>query len=79
MGCKHIEIPVGTTYGRLTILPYPVRQVGKGNYQYCCQCSCGKLGWFYASKLRAGTTTSCGCFRSEQTGLRNIARSKSCQ
>ena len=76
MGRKHTPIPVGTTYGRLTILDQPPRQIGKGNYQYFCQCECSNLDWFYSHKLRSGHTQSCGCFRSEQTGLRNIARSK---
>ena len=75
-GCKHTPIPVGTTYGRLTILDQPPRQIGKGNYQYFCQCSCGNSGWFYAYKLKSGHTKSCGCLRIESTIERNITRSK---
>ena len=75
-GRKHIPIPVGTTYGRLTILEQPPQQRGKGNYLYFCQCGCGNTGWFYSYKLRSGHTQSCGCLRIELTILRNIARSK---
>lgn len=73
---NHEPLQPSTQLGRLAILDQPPRQIGKGNYQYFCECECGKVGWFYSHKLRSGHTTSCGCFRSEQTGLRNIARSK---
>lgn len=73
---NHEPLQPGTQLGRLTILNQPPRQIGKGNYQYFCQCECSNLDWFYSHKLRSGHTKSCGCFRSEQTGLRNIARSK---
>ena len=34
------------------------------------------LIWFYSHKLKTSHTTSCGCYRSEQTGLRNTERVK---
>lgn len=74
-GRVHVEIPVGTKFGRLTILNYPPRLFGRGNYQYFCLCDCGVSDWFYAYKIRSGHTSSCGCYRAELTGRRNIQRS----
>lgn len=74
-GRIHIPIPAGTKYGRLTILDFPIRLFGKGNYQYYCKCDCGIEGWFYAHKIRSGHTSSCGCYRADLTGQRNKQRS----
>ena len=75
-GRVHVEIPVGTKFGRLTILDLPTRLFGNGNYQYFCKCDCGVENWFYSNKLKSSHTCSCGCYRAEQTTLRNIQRSK---
>ena len=75
-GRIHIPIPVGTKYGRLTVLDYPTKLIGRGNYQYFCLCDCGASGWFYAYKIRSGHTSSCGCYRADLTGQRNKQRSK---
>ena len=73
-GRVHVPIPAGTIFGRLTVLDFPPRLFGKGNYQYFCKCDCGTTDWFYSQKIKSGHTISCGCFRAEQTTLRNKQR-----
>ena len=75
-GRTHMPIPVGTKFGRLTILDYPTRLMGRGNYQYFCKCACGSTNWFYAHKMRSGHTSSCGCYRADSLGQRNKQRSE---
>lgn len=53
---------VGEKYGRLTVTAH-IRDIpGKGKI-YLCTCECGKTIESYASVLRSGNTTSCGCSR----------------
>ena len=75
-GRSHTPLLPGTKLGRLIVLDVPPRLLGKGNYQYYCRCICGNENWFYSYKLKTSHTTSCGCYRAEQTGLRNKSRSK---
>lgn len=56
--------PVGAVFGRLTVkglLPYTKHR----NRMYFCECECGNTTEVYSHSLRAGTTTSCGCFAME--------------
>jgi len=75
-GRKHEPIKPGTVLGRLTVLDIEPKLKGKGNYMYFCKCSCGNTGWYYSHKIKSGHTTSCGCFRKEETAKRNKLRSK---
>lgn len=56
---------VGRTYGRLKVLR--VQDRGKNGKSYMCQCICGNTVVVLGSNLKTGNTTSCGCFRVENT------------
>lgn len=60
----------GEDYVTETLKPYgdPVRHV---RVRWICRCDCGKETLVQASALRAGTTTSCGCWRREYLSERN--------
>ena len=67
MSCKHIPIPVGTVYGRLTVLDAPTIRSNVGDVMYLCECTCkSEPRHYYNGKLRRGTTQSCGCFRKDE-------------
>ena len=53
----------GHTYGRWSVLN-EVTPTGK-NKLWLCQCVCGTLKKVAGGSLRAGTSTSCGCFKNE--------------
>lgn len=53
----------GHTYNRLTVIKLN-RQTEKRKY-WDCICSCGKSTVTEGSKLRNGSTKSCGCYRTE--------------
>jgi hypothetical protein len=67
-----LDIPIGTIYGRLTV----IRRAGSDknkNFLWFCRCSCGKTKTVLASRLSGGRTASCGCLRvKEGTAFRNI-------
>lgn len=49
----------GQVFGKLTVL-----RRGKSRY-FHCKCECGNETEVYASSLKKGLTTSCGCYRKE--------------
>lgn len=54
----------GQTFARLTVLQH----VGKDKFQnhlWLCECVCGAKTTVVGSSLRAGHTTSCGCYKKE--------------
>ena len=61
---------IGKKYGMLT----PVKAVGSGKkgILYRCKCDCGRETTAYASALRYGDVTSCGC--KNQTRFKNADR-----
>ena len=61
---KPVRLPdiIGHTYNRLTAL----ERAGKdrrGNAFFLCKCSCGNTAIVMGSKVRNGTTRSCGCLK----------------
>lgn len=56
-------------YGRLLV----IREDGNFGKEkaWLCLCDCGSEARVRGSTLRNGVTTSCGCYRSEQTSLRS--------
>lgn len=55
-------IPVGSTFGQLTI----IQDLGTDkNYRRKCiaRCSCGMVKEYQFQKIKAGTTISCGCYQ----------------
>lgn len=58
----------GEKYGRLTA----IKQVGRDNSRqalWLFQCECGKTCVTRASSVRNGNTSSCGCFKKEQSSI----------
>lgn len=54
----------GQRFGRLVIISFGKK--GRRVIHALCQCDCGNFCAPVVSNMRRGTTTSCGCFRSEQ-------------
>lgn len=55
---------IGQQFDRLTV----IKCAGKnrsGNYQWLCQCKCGKKVVISSYSLRIGKTRSCGCYRTD--------------
>lgn len=70
---KRKPINAGEIFGRLTVLgPADTYVIPNGNNIYCvrCRCECGNESIVYESKLRFGSTKSCGCLEAE-TKLKN--------
>lgn len=68
-GCLKNWNLVGKKFGRLTV----VRKLenvkmpgGSVVAKYLCKCECGNVVSVFASALRSGATSSCGCYRKEQ-------------
>jgi hypothetical protein len=57
----------GQRFGKLVALEYV------GNYQYLCQCDCGKQAVLRSINFTSSHTTSCGCRKSEHA-VENCAR-----
>lgn len=60
--CKDMT---GMRFGRLTVL-YPNGKDSKGYIIWHCRCDCGNECDVVGRYLRAGGTTSCGCYHREQ-------------
>jgi len=56
-------VQIGYRFGRLTVASFS--RIWKRNRWWLCKCDCGTEKEVRASRLNAGTTTSCGCFRIE--------------
>jgi len=56
-----IHIPPGTRFGKLTVIKRG-ENIGK-NRSLLVECDCGTFKTVQARYLRSGTTTSCGCAR----------------
>lgn len=70
-GCLHREISreravdlTGQQFGRLSVI-YHVFSTLEGEKYYLCKCECGNEKFILGSSLRAGRTTSCGCYNKE--------------
>jgi hypothetical protein len=60
----------GHTYGRWTVLSYA------GDGRWNCQCECGTESAVLSSTLRAGSSYSCGCYKTEQQSKDRPYRAK---
>lgn len=69
MGKLLPKIPVGAVFSRLTVNAETHRNPRK-EVCYSCSCACGSNVVVTASRLYSGHTTSCGCYRNENTGNR---------
>lgn len=55
----------GAVFGRLTVLEFA--EIKKGKSYWRCRCECGAERRVTASSLGCGETTSCGCFKRDQS------------
>jgi hypothetical protein len=60
---KYVDL-TARVFGRWTVVE---RVPGDGKVRYKCRCECGNTGTIRGTSLTSGDTTSCGCFRREQT------------
>ncbi len=70
---KFIDL-TGQVFGRLTVVSRDYSAVS-GHNKYAawkCECSCGNHAVIKSGNLRRGVTTSCGCFRVEQSSKRRV-------
>jgi hypothetical protein len=58
------SIRAGEVFGRLSVI------ADRGSRQVECRCACGALKTVRRWCLRAGRTTSCGCYQRELAGRR---------
>lgn len=70
-GGKEVRNLKGQRFGRLLVLQENGR-TPQGQARWLCRCDCGKEKTIAMSALVSGLTTSCGCYASEMTTLRNI-------
>ncbi len=59
-------LPVGSIFGRWTVVDPDAGRSKSGNRLVNCRCECGNTGLVVAAKLKNGWSTSCGCFASER-------------
>lgn len=62
---------IGQQFGRLTVLARNASNTRRGNSQWDCQCSCGKLVTVTGNNLVSGNSYSCGCFKRTYASLIN--------
>ena len=75
---KPIDVKIGDTYARLTVVSEPVsirNKSGKCERFVKCKCSCGVVRDFSLNSLRMNLTTSCGCYNKERASKRKISDS----
>ena len=58
---------IGTSFGRLIVITEGEKR--KNHRYWVCQCICGTVKEFGQTNLRAGKSTSCGCWAKELAGL----------
>ena len=69
---KRIIIPIGTRFGRLTVLDGTLT-IGDGSRKQgasLCVCDCGIQRIIRSKDLRRGSTQSCGCLQQDNVNLR---------
>lgn len=63
MAPNNLQIPIGTVFGRWTVISPGVSN-GNGR-SYLCRCSCGNESWVRGTILNKGKSKSCGCLSVE--------------
>ena len=63
---------IGHKYGRLTVVAFLGKPIGKTKAVWECLCDCGKSTAVTSSNLATHHTVSCGCFLSETSAAKRI-------
>ena len=67
----------GQRFGRLAVIAFAGRRGGRNRVAWTCHCDCGNSAVVLGEQLRAGKTTSCGCFKnSPESKHRTHGKSK---
>lgn len=74
VGDYKLLIPLGTRYGKLTVIGDAPKMNNKRSFR--CKCDCGNELDVYLNSLRQGTTKSCGCYRLERIKENSITRER---
>ena len=65
-----MEDIIGKKFGRLTVLEKTDKKPPKDtHYYYRCKCDCGNECLVLKNNLKRANTTSCGCYKKEQTKI----------
>jgi hypothetical protein len=72
---RRLEIPIGSTWTRLTVLK-ETSVSGSNKVHYLCRCDCGKEVTVRGSYLLSGRVKSCGCLRRQTTGIMGSTRDR---
>ena len=65
-GKKNIDDLKEQRFGRLTVIERTNTKCDSGDVYWLCKCDCGNTKEVKGISLKNGSTTSCGCFRSER-------------
>jgi hypothetical protein len=68
-----IIVDIGMNFGRLSVCAEDEPYLWRGRFsrrRWICKCECGKLTSVREDMLKNGRTSSCGCFRNDQTADR---------
>jgi len=68
--CLFVDL-TGKKLGRLTAIEFVPRKGRRSKWR--CVCDCGNEALVDGHRLRSGGTLSCGCFRQEVTGRKNLS------
>lgn len=60
----------GKQFGRWTVIKRG-ENTSRGCAQWVCQCQCGAIKTVVGSSLRNGSSTSCGCYKAENSRINN--------
>lgn len=66
----------GDRFGRWTVLSYHTNTAHR-QYRWFCRCDCGTKRSVLGYMLRAGRSTSCGCWKDQKTGARSKTHGRS--
>lgn len=75
------SIPVGTTFGRLTVICQASDYISPDGRKHAarllCKCSCGNERIVHAGNLTTGKSQSCGCLTTERSRARSVTHGAS--
>lgn len=59
------DISIGSIFGRWKVVSVPVLSQDNKHWMVMCRCECGTERTTRATRLRSGTSKSCGCLRAD--------------
>lgn len=71
------RVSPGQRFGRLTVAEEVPERTTDGAIRWICRCDCGTTTTVTGRALRAGNTSSCGCYNRDLTTSRNTTHGQS--